>query len=147
MKKRNSGRHKSLVHCKTGYSTVAGQGERNRRPSESRMGSTAQFGLLRVLNDLIMSSISEPISVNVIQIYYYLWLCSPVLAMASCGSAAQCWLWPPVALQPRAGYGRLWLCSPVRAMASCGSAARSEERRVGKECDGSCLCGGGGGGS
>jgi hypothetical protein len=43
--------------------------------------------------------------------------------MASCGSAAPRGLWPPVALQPSAGYGLLWLCSPVRAMASCGSAA------------------------
>jgi hypothetical protein len=33
-------------------------------------------------------------------------------------SAAQCGLWPPVALQPSAGYGLLWLCSTVRAMAS-----------------------------
>jgi hypothetical protein len=39
--------------------------------------------------------------------YGLLWLCSPVLAMASCGSAAQYWLWPPVALQPSAGYGLL----------------------------------------
>jgi hypothetical protein len=40
------------------------------------------------------------------------------------GSAAQCGLWPPVALQPSAGYGLLWLCSPAQAMASCGSAAQ-----------------------
>jgi hypothetical protein len=40
------------------------------------------------------------------------------------GSAAQRGLWPPVALQPSAGYGLLWLCSPARAMASCGSAAQ-----------------------
>jgi hypothetical protein len=40
------------------------------------------------------------------------------------GSAAQCGLWPPVALQPSAGYGLLWLCSPVRAMASSGFAAQ-----------------------
>jgi hypothetical protein len=39
-------------------------------------------------------------------------------------SAAQRRLWPPVALQPSAGYGLLWLCSPARAMASCGSAAQ-----------------------
>jgi hypothetical protein len=44
--------------------------------------------------------------------------------MASCGSAAQRGLLPPVALQPSAGYGFLWLCSPARAMASCGSAAQ-----------------------
>jgi hypothetical protein len=44
--------------------------------------------------------------------------------MASCGSAAQRGIWPPVALQPSAGYGLLWLCSPARAMASCGSAAQ-----------------------
>jgi hypothetical protein len=44
--------------------------------------------------------------------------------MASCGFAAQRRLWPPVALQPSAGYGLLWLCSPVRAMVSCGSAAQ-----------------------
>jgi hypothetical protein len=50
--------------------------------------------------------------------YYFLWLCSPARAMASCGSAAQSGLWPPVALQPSAGYGLLWLCSPARAMAS-----------------------------
>jgi hypothetical protein len=37
--------------------------------------------------------------------YYFLWLCSPARAMASCGSAAQRGLWPPVALQPSAGYG------------------------------------------
>jgi hypothetical protein len=40
------------------------------------------------------------------------------------GSAAQCGLWPPVALQPSTGYGLLWLCSPAWAMASCGSAAQ-----------------------
>jgi hypothetical protein len=40
------------------------------------------------------------------------------------GSAAQCWLWSPVALQPSAGYGLLWLYSPVLAMVSCGSAAQ-----------------------
>jgi hypothetical protein len=40
------------------------------------------------------------------------------------GSAAQCGLWPPVALQPSADYGLLWLCSPARTMASCGSAAQ-----------------------
>jgi hypothetical protein len=34
------------------------------------------------------------------------------------GSAAQRRLWPPVALQPSAGYGLLWLCSPARATAS-----------------------------
>jgi hypothetical protein len=52
-------------------------------------------------------------------IYYcFLWLCSPARAMASCGSAAQLGLWPPVALQPSAGYGLLWLCSPAQAMAS-----------------------------
>jgi hypothetical protein len=44
--------------------------------------------------------------------------------MASCGSAAQRRLWPPLALQPSAGYGLLWLCSPAQAMASCGSAAQ-----------------------
>jgi hypothetical protein len=33
-------------------------------------------------------------------------------------TAAQRGLWPPVALQPSAGYGLLWLCSPARAMAS-----------------------------
>jgi hypothetical protein len=44
--------------------------------------------------------------------------------MASSGSAAQRRLWPPVALQPNAGYGLLWLCSPARAMTSCGSAAQ-----------------------
>jgi hypothetical protein len=37
----------------------------------------------------------------------FLWLCSPARAMASCGSAAQRGLWPPVALQPSAGYGLL----------------------------------------
>jgi hypothetical protein len=51
----------------------------------------------------------------------FLWLCSPARAMASCGSAVQRGLWPPVALQPSAGYDLLWLCSPARAMASCGS--------------------------
>jgi hypothetical protein len=54
---------------------------------------------------------------------YFLWLCNPAWAMASCGSAAQRGLWPPVALQPSAGSGLLWLCSPSRALASCGSAA------------------------
>jgi hypothetical protein len=44
--------------------------------------------------------------------------------MASCGSAAQRGLWPPVALQPSTVYGLLWLCSPARPMASCGSAAQ-----------------------
>jgi hypothetical protein len=44
--------------------------------------------------------------------------------MASCGSAAQRRLWPPVALRPSAGYVLLWLCSPAQAMASCGSAAQ-----------------------
>jgi hypothetical protein len=34
------------------------------------------------------------------------------------GSAAQRELWPPLSLQPSAGYGLLWLCSPARAMAS-----------------------------
>jgi hypothetical protein len=56
--------------------------------------------------------------------YYFLWLGSPAPAMASCGSAAQRGLWPPVALQPSAGCGLLWLCSPARAVASCGSAAQ-----------------------
>jgi hypothetical protein len=37
----------------------------------------------------------------------FLWLCSPALAMAFCGSAAQCGLWPSVALQPSAGYDLL----------------------------------------
>jgi hypothetical protein len=60
----------------------------------------------------------------VLFIYYFLWLCSPARAMASCGTAAQRGLWPPVALQPSAGYGLLWLCSPTRAMASCGTAAQ-----------------------
>jgi hypothetical protein len=55
---------------------------------------------------------------NIIISYYFLWLCSPARAMASCGSAAQRGLWPPVALQPSAGYGLLWLCSPARAMVS-----------------------------
>jgi hypothetical protein len=54
----------------------------------------------------------------------FLWLCSPARATASCGSASQPGLWPPVAPQPSAGYGLLWLCSPARAMASCGSAAQ-----------------------
>jgi hypothetical protein len=40
------------------------------------------------------------------------------------GTTAKRRLWPPVALQPSAGYGLLWLCSPVRSMASCGSAAK-----------------------
>jgi hypothetical protein len=40
--------------------------------------------------------------------HYFLWLCSPARAMASCGSAAQRGLWPPVALQPSAGYGLLF---------------------------------------
>jgi hypothetical protein len=44
--------------------------------------------------------------------------------MASSGSAAQRGPWPPVALQPSAGYDLLWLCSPAWAMASCGSAAQ-----------------------
>jgi hypothetical protein len=57
-------------------------------------------------------------------IYYVLWHCSPARAMASCGSAAQCGLWPPVTVQPSAGYGLLWLCSPARVMASCGCAAQ-----------------------
>jgi hypothetical protein len=42
------------------------------------------------------------------------------------GSAAQRGLWPPVAVQPSAGYGLLWLCSPARAMAFSGSAAQRE---------------------
>jgi hypothetical protein len=50
--------------------------------------------------------------------YGLLWLCSPVRAMASSGSAAHRGLWPPVALQPSVGYGLLWLCSPSRAMVS-----------------------------
>jgi hypothetical protein len=33
------------------------------------------------------------------------------------GSTAQRGLWPPVALQPSAGYGFPWLYSPARAMA------------------------------
>jgi hypothetical protein len=56
--------------------------------------------------------------------YYLFWLCSPAPAMASCGSAAQRRLWPPVALQPSAVYGLLGLCSPAPSMASCGSAAQ-----------------------
>jgi hypothetical protein len=40
------------------------------------------------------------------------------------GSAAQRGLWPPLALQPSAGYDLLWFCSSVRAMASSGSAAQ-----------------------
>jgi hypothetical protein len=56
--------------------------------------------------------------------YGFLWLCSPAQTMASCSSAAQRRLWPPVALQPSAGYGLLWLCSPAQAMASCSSAAQ-----------------------
>jgi hypothetical protein len=56
--------------------------------------------------------------------YGLLWLCSPVQAVASCGSAVQHGLWPPVALQPSTGYGLLWLCSPARAVDSCGSAAQ-----------------------
>jgi hypothetical protein len=56
--------------------------------------------------------------------YGLLWLCSPLRAMAPCGSAAKRGLWPPVALQPSAGYGLLWLCNPVRAMVSCDSAAQ-----------------------
>jgi hypothetical protein len=71
--------------------------------------------------------LSEPQIPHIMQfpfIYYFLWLCSPARAMASCGSAAQRGLWPPVALQPSAGYGLLWLCSPARTMASCGSAAQ-----------------------
>jgi hypothetical protein len=59
-----------------------------------------------------------------IMYYYFLCLRSPAQAMASCGSAAQRGLWPPVALQPSAGYGLLWLCSPAQAMASCGSATQ-----------------------
>jgi hypothetical protein len=43
--------------------------------------------------------------------------------MASCGTAVQRGLWPPVALQSSASHGLLWHCSPARAMASCGSAA------------------------
>jgi hypothetical protein len=61
--------------------------------------------------------------------YYFLWLCSPALAMASCGSAAQRWLWPPVALQPSAGYGLLWLCSPVWDMASSFTRFRDHTQR------------------
>jgi hypothetical protein len=61
---------------------------------------------------------------DVVYVYYFLWLCSPARAMASCGSAAQRGLWPPLALQPSAGYDFLWLCSPAWAMASCGSAAQ-----------------------
>ena len=63
-RKGNSGGHQSLVHYKTGYSTVAGQGERNPRLSESQVETAEEFGLIRVLNGLIMSSISEPIRVN-----------------------------------------------------------------------------------
>jgi hypothetical protein len=61
--------------------------------------------------------------------YYYhhhLSLWSSARAMTSCGSAAQCGLWPPLALQPSVGCGLLWLCSPAWAMASCGSAAQRE---------------------
>jgi hypothetical protein len=57
-------------------------------------------------------------------IYYFLWLCSPAWAMASSGSAAQRGLWPPLALQPSAGYGLLWLCSPARAIVSSVSASQ-----------------------
>jgi hypothetical protein len=39
--------------------------------------------------------------------YYFLWLCSPARAMASCISAVQRGLWPPVSLQSSAGYGLL----------------------------------------
>jgi cell division protein FtsW (lipid II flippase) len=39
--------------------------------------------------------------------YGLLWLCSLALAMASCGSEAQRWLWLPVTLQPSADYGLL----------------------------------------
>jgi hypothetical protein len=49
--------------------------------------------------------------------------------MAACGSAAQRGLWPPVALQPSAGYGRLWLCSPARAMASLFTRFRDHTQR------------------
>jgi hypothetical protein len=41
-----------------------------------------------------------------------------IIIIISSGSAAQRGLWPPLALQPSAGYGLLWLCSPARAMAS-----------------------------
>jgi hypothetical protein len=50
--------------------------------------------------------------------YGLLWLCSPARFMASCGSAAQRGLWPPVALQPSACYGLPWLCSPAQVIAS-----------------------------
>jgi hypothetical protein len=49
-----------------------------------------------------------------------------VLLFIFSGSAAQRWLWPPLALQPNAGYGLLWHCSPARALASYGSAAKRE---------------------
>jgi hypothetical protein len=69
----------------------------------------------------IVKSVGGEICVKVL---LFLWLCSPARAMASCGSAAQRGLWPPVALQPSAGYGLLWPCSPARAMSSSGSAAQ-----------------------
>jgi hypothetical protein len=44
--------------------------------------------------------------------------------MASCSSAAQRWLCPPVAQQPSGGYRLLWLCSPAQAIVSRASAAQ-----------------------
>jgi hypothetical protein len=45
----------------------------------------------------------------IVFIYFicFLRICSPARAMASCGSAAQRGLWPPVALQPSADYDLL----------------------------------------
>jgi hypothetical protein len=71
-----------------------------------------------------MTSFRTSCLYEIIIVYYFLWLCSPARAMASCGTAAQRMLWPPVALQPSAGYDLLWLCSPVRVTASCVSAAQ-----------------------
>jgi hypothetical protein len=55
---------------------------------------------------------------------WYVHVLKLLLLFIFSGCAAQRGLWPPVALQPSAGYGLLWLCSPARAVASCGSAAQ-----------------------
>jgi hypothetical protein len=67
------------------------------------------FTALRLYMSFGVKGLTEPRSSGVSIRYYYffsvalqpsagyglLWLCSPALAMASCGSAAQRWLWPP----------------------------------------------------
>jgi hypothetical protein len=61
-------------------------------------GGPPAWGLGELLTTLsvkkLMFSNTHFLHYNFI-IYYFLWICSPAWAMASCGSAAQHGLWPP----------------------------------------------------